>query len=187
MLQSQYKTLLKRCYETKTDIPSEDTIAAELGISVKRLRTALLSTQPVLSIDGPLMASAGPGKGSNAGSDVMGGNELLISDTLQCSEARPEDQVELSFLRQCLENAMAAELSPHERDVLRLRLGLDDGVTRSVREVVEVCGGAVSVSEVRLTEQRAFKKLRAPFSLQNYQLIAFLDFAGIDQSSLKRF
>jgi DNA-directed RNA polymerase sigma subunit (sigma70/sigma32) len=185
-LQSHYKTLIKKYLDSKTDIPPEETIAAELGISVKRLRSALRATQPLLSIDGPLMASAGAVKGSNAGSDVMGGSELLISDTLQCSEARPEDQVELSFLRQCLENAMSAELSPHERDVLRLRLGLDDGVTRSAREVVEVCGGTVSVSEVRLTEQRAFKKLRAPFSLQNYQLIAFLDFAGIDQSSLKR-
>lgn len=40
---------------------------------------------------------------------------------------------------------MATELSPYERDVLRLRLGLDDGVTRSIREVVEVCGGSVSM------------------------------------------
>lgn len=62
------------------------------------------------------------------------------------TEACPEDYVELSFLRQCLENAMASELSPHERDVLRLRLGLDDGVTRTAREVVDVCGGSVSLS-----------------------------------------
>jgi DNA-directed RNA polymerase sigma subunit (sigma70/sigma32) len=103
------------------------------------------------------------------------------------TEAHPEDQVELSFLRQCLENAMASELSPHERDVLRLRLGLDDGVSRTVREVVEVCGGNISTSEVRLAEQRAYKKLRTPYSLQHHQLIAFLDFAGIDQSSMKRF
>ena len=41
---------------------------------------------------------------------------------------------------------MASELSPHERDVVRLRLGLDDGVTRTVREVVEFCGGSVSIS-----------------------------------------
>ena len=101
------------------------------------------------------------------------------------TEARPDDQVELSFLRQCLENAMASELSPHERDVLRLRLGLDDGVSRTVREVVDVCGGNISITEVRLAEKRAYKKLRAPYSLHNYQLVAFLDFAGIDQSSMK--
>ena len=103
------------------------------------------------------------------------------------TEVRPEDQVELSFLRQSLENAMASELSPHERDVLRLRLGLDDGITRTTREIIEICGGNLSISEVRLTEQRAYKKLRAPYSVANYQLIAFLDFAGIDQSSMTRF
>lgn len=104
-----------------------------------------------------------------------------------CStEARPEDQVELSFLRQSLENAMAAELSPYERDILRLRLGLDDGETRTIREVVEISGGKLSLSEVRLAEQRAYKKLRAPHSLAHYQLIAFLDFAEIDQDTLSR-
>ena len=39
---------------------------------------------------------------------------------------------------------MASELSPHERDVLRLRLGLDDGVSRSSREVVDLYGGAIT-------------------------------------------
>lgn len=47
---------------------------------------------------------------------------------------------------------MATELSPYERDVLRLRLGLDDGVTRSIREVVEVCGGSVSTAGEYLEE-----------------------------------
>jgi DNA-directed RNA polymerase sigma subunit (sigma70/sigma32) len=117
----------------------------------------------------------------------MMGDELLISDTIICTEVRPEDQVELSFLRQSLENAMASELSPHDRDVLRLRLGLDDGIMRTTREIIEICGGNLSTSEVRLTEQRAYKKLRAPYSVANYQLIAFLDFAGIDQSSMTRF
>lgn len=115
----------------------------------------------------------------------MGDAELLLSDTLPCKEARAEDQVELSFLRQCLENAMAAELSPHERDVLRLRLGLDDGVTRSIKEVVDVCGGNISASQVRSAEQRAYKKLRSPYSVANYKLLAYLDFANVDYASMK--
>jgi DNA-directed RNA polymerase sigma subunit (sigma70/sigma32) len=76
---------------------------------------------------------------------------------------------------------MASELSPRDRDVLRLWIGLDDGI------IIEICGGNLSTSEVRLTEQRAYKKLRAPYSVANYQLIAFLGFAGIDQSSMTRF
>ena len=70
----------------------------------------------------------------------------------------------MSLLRQCLENAMATELTPHERDVLRLRHGLDDGVSRSAREVVEICGGSLSVSNIRTAELKAFRKLRSSYS-----------------------
>ena len=41
---------------------------------------------------------------------------------------------------------MATELTPYERDVLRLRLGLDSGEGKTVREVVEICGGGVTMS-----------------------------------------
>lgn len=102
-------------------------------------------------------------------------------------DASPEEQVELSFLRQCLENAMAQSLSPHERDVVRLRLGLDDGVPKTTRQVVEACGGTVNMSQVRLAEQRAYKKLRQPYAMSNYELATFLDFAGIDKSSITWF
>jgi DNA-directed RNA polymerase sigma subunit (sigma70/sigma32) len=75
---------------------------------------------------------------------------------------------------------MASELSPHERDVLRLRLGLDDGVSRSVREVVDLFGGTLSDSDVRTAEVMAFRKLRSPYAVHTYQLFGYLDFVGID-------
>jgi DNA-directed RNA polymerase sigma subunit (sigma70/sigma32) len=101
------------------------------------------------------------------------------------TELKPNEQVEISLLRQCLENAMATELSPHERDVLRLRHGLDDGVSRSVREVVEICGGTLSVSDVRTTEMRAFRKLRSPYSVHTFHLLGFLDYVGADIKTVK--
>ena len=103
------------------------------------------------------------------------------------SEPQPGEIVEISLLRQCLENAMAAELSPNERDVLRLRIGLDDGVSRSVREVVEVLGGTLTVSDVRTIEMRAFRKLRSPYAVHTYQLLGYLETAGIDQGSVATF
>ena len=39
---------------------------------------------------------------------------------------------------------MATELSPSERDVVRLRLGLDDGVPQTAKEVAEMFGGHLS-------------------------------------------
>jgi DNA-directed RNA polymerase sigma subunit (sigma70/sigma32) len=80
---------------------------------------------------------------------------------------------------------MATELSPHERDVLRLRHGLDDGVSRSVREVVEMCGGTLTLSDVRTAEMRAFRKLRSPYSVHTYHLLGFLDYVGVDAETVK--
>lgn len=75
---------------------------------------------------------------------------------------------------------MASELSPHERDILRLRLGLDDGVTRSSKEVAELCGGVLTVSDVRTAQVRAFKKLRSPYAVHTQLLMEYLDKEDLD-------
>jgi RNA polymerase sigma factor (sigma-70 family) len=154
-------------------------IARQLGISERRLHIAIRATKPLLSVDAPVMNGGGGSyKGSMAGGDVRNNQELLLLDTLKCAEPKPEDQVELSFLRQCLENAMATELTPYERDILRLRLGLDSGECRTVREIVELSGGIVSMADVRAAERRAFRKLRSPASVHTHNLLAYLDFTG---------
>ena len=51
-----------------------------------------------------------------------------------------------------------AKLSPRERDLLRLRVGLGDGKFREAAEIAELYG--VTVSRIRLTEDKALKKLR---------------------------
>lgn len=108
-------------------------------------------------------------------------NTFLDLSFIFCSdEPAPEDYVERSFLRQCLENAMAVECTPSERDILRLRLGLDDGEPRTVNEVADVYGGAMSPAVVRGMEKKAFKKLRSPYAIHTQKLMAYLDFAGID-------
>ncbi len=156
-------------------------MAKQLGVTVNRLRASIRATEGLLSIDEPVFSGGSAAfKGSGAGGDNSGDNTLLLMDRLECTELPPEDFVEISFLRQTLESAMAAELSPHERDILRLRLGLDDGQTRTVRQVVEECGGGITVSDVRSAERRAFKKLRSPNSLHMYHLYEYFDIAGID-------
>lgn len=174
-IKSDHGKILKRHYELNLPLPSEEDIAKEIGVNVKRLRTALRSTKSLISIDASINSGSQNYKGSGAGGDSVDKGELVIADTLKCSEPKPLEYVELSILRECLENAMASELSPHERDVIRLRLGLDDGKTRTVREVVDLCGGAVSMSEVRSAERRAFKKLRSPNTMHSHNLMSFLD------------
>jgi len=181
---TRFRTLVKRYHESDGVVPPIPQLAAEMGMTVPRLQHILSLTRPLLSTDGPLRAG-GTTRAGKAGNDHAG-TDLIISDTLTDSEnLQPEQLLELSFLRQSLENAMATELAPHERDVIRLRLGLDDGVTRTCRQVAtEYYGGSLTTSEVRSAEKRAFKKLRSPHSLATYKLLSYLDFAGVDRETV---
>ena len=178
---SKFKTLLKRHYDTEGDAPSMDVIAEEMGIKLPRLLLMLRMTKSTLSINAPLRPGSFTRPGQAGGG---GGDSVLLQEMLEDRELRPEDRVELSFLRQSLENAMAQELAPHERDIVRLRLGLDDGVTRTIKQVSVACGGSLSLSEIRLAERRAFQKLRSPHALSTYKFLTYLDFAGVDASTM---
>jgi len=98
--------------------------------------------------------------------------QMTLGETLLSTEKGAEEKMELTMLRQSLENAMAAELSPYERDVMRLKLGLDDGRSRTESEVVDICGGCISVSDVRMAENRAIRKLRSRHHAHN--LVSFV-------------
>mmetsp|Transcript_8785 Transcript_8785/g.19684 ORF Transcript_8785/g.19684 Transcript_8785/m.19684 type:complete len:706 (-) Transcript_8785:67-2184(-) len=185
-IKAAYNKIVKDHLHLGSNPPAQENIAQQLGISTQRLHTAIRATGTLLSVDAPVMSSGGSYKGSMAGGDGSNSQELLILDTLKCAEPRPEDQVEISFLRQCLENAMATELTPYERDVLRLRLGLDNGEGKTVREIAEISGGSITMSDVRSAERRAFKKLRSPTSVHTHNLLAYLDWAGADKGTILR-
>lgn len=182
----KYQTIVRKHYETHgSSLPLEEA-AKELNLTPARLNFILQSTQSSKSLDAPLSSGNAPGQAGKAGAqDLSTDGGLSLIHTLPSDEAALEDQIEVSLLRQCLENAMATELSPHERDVLRLRHGLDDGVSRSVREVTEICGGTLRASDIRQAELRAFRKLRSPFSVHTVQLYQFLDFVGADLQTIK--
>jgi len=184
-IKTRYKKIIRRCVETNTPVPPDEELAVQVGVTLNRMRKALHYTRPLITLDAPLHAGMGASRGSNAGGDGVGERQILVSDLLACQERNPDEAVELSLLRQCLENAMASELSPHERDVIRLRLGLDDGVARSAREVVDVCGGSISIAEVRNAEKRAYRKMSSPFAMHTRQLLSYLDFAGGDMETIK--
>lgn len=52
------------------------------------------------------------------------------------------------------------QLSSRERDVLRLRLGLDDGQFRDIATIAELFG--VAGDRIKLIESKALRKLGSP-------------------------
>jgi RNA polymerase sigma factor (sigma-70 family) len=180
---TKFRRLVKEYYEVYQEMPSIEQISMQMGLTQQRLALILQRTRTLLSTDAPI-GSGVITRAGKAGNDVTGDEVLLGSTLVDRDEMKPEERIELSFLRQNLENAMATELAPHERDVLRLRLGLDDGVSRTAVQVAKECGGMLSANEVRATERRAYKKLRSPHALARYKLLAYLDFAGVDIASV---
>jgi RNA polymerase sigma factor (sigma-70 family) len=147
-----------------TSVPPVAHVARQLGVRTERLSQVLRSTRPAISLD------HARSRGNN------GVYQTSLADLLPDTElATPQDLVELSFLRKTLEDALAQELPPLERDVLRMKLGLD-GLARTSKQIAECGGPRLSVSDVRSAERRALKKLRSPEALSMYKLLAYVDF-----------
>ena len=71
----------------------------------------------------------------------------------------PEQDVAKTLLREDLEGVLAT-LSPRERDVLRLRYGLDDGRMKTLEEIGQIFD--VTRERIRQIEAKALRKLRHP-------------------------
>jgi DNA-binding CsgD family transcriptional regulator len=64
------------------------------------------------------------------------------------------------MLRDDLENVINS-LSPRERDVVRMRYGLDDGRIKTLEEIGQIF--SVTRERVRQIEAKAIRKLRQPY------------------------
>jgi hypothetical protein len=74
---------LRKCYDAGEDIPSEEEVARRVGVTVNRLGNALKYTRPLLSLDAPLFTGNTVSKGSGAGGDAVGQQEIPISERIQ--------------------------------------------------------------------------------------------------------
>lgn len=125
--------------------PSESELAEHCNISVEKLRMARLRMLHSLPLDCPL---SGPD------------DTLTLSDVIQSPEESPEDRVDSALLRDDLE-LIVNSLTPRERDVVRMRYGLDDGRAKTFEEISRTF--AVTKERIRQIEAKALRKLRHPF------------------------
>mmetsp|Transcript_11920 Transcript_11920/g.49741 ORF Transcript_11920/g.49741 Transcript_11920/m.49741 type:complete len:417 (+) Transcript_11920:86-1336(+) len=86
--------------------PSEEEIAAYLGLSISKLRSTRIHMMPTIPLESPLKEVDDAG--------------MCLGDVLQSTEVSPEDRVERALLREDLEHVINS-LSPRERDVVRMR------------------------------------------------------------------
>ena len=124
--------------------PRPEEIAKEMGVSVARVHEIMKIAQEPVSLETPI----GEEEDSHLGD--------FIED-----EAAPAPAEAASFmlLREQLEEVLET-LTDREKNVLRLRFGLEDGRSRTLEEVGQSFG--VTRERIRQIEAKALRKLRHP-------------------------
>ena len=124
--------------------PSLDEIAAEMGLSPDRVSEIIRIAPEPLSLETPIGEE----------------DDSRLSDFLRDDDsASPTDSATFMMLREKIEEALTA-LTPRERDVLKMRFGLDDGYPHTLEEVGRHF--EVTRERIRQIEAKALKKLRHP-------------------------
>ena len=79
---------------------------------------------------------------------------------LSCARSASSEAASASLLKDYLDEAFKTTLTPRERQVIRMRFGLEDGQDRTLSEIAEELG--VSRERIRQIEAEALSKLRRP-------------------------
>jgi RNA polymerase primary sigma factor len=124
--------------------PTVDELAAKVGLSPARIREIELISLDLLSLDSPV----GEEDDSN------------LSDFVHDATAdSPADLAARKLLNEAVLEALD-ELNDRERQVVRLRFGLEDGQARTLEEVGREFG--VTRERIRQIESKTLAKLRHP-------------------------
>mmetsp|Transcript_5064 Transcript_5064/g.13617 ORF Transcript_5064/g.13617 Transcript_5064/m.13617 type:complete len:486 (-) Transcript_5064:71-1528(-) len=161
-LPSNISELARRVRQVRTELtmelnrdPSMAQVAKRMCLSEERVRyvVAKASETATVSLDVPLDGGEGV---------------ATLGDIITDRSAQPEELVVRSLLKDDLE-AVLLLLSPREREIVRLRYGFDDGLSRNYDEIGSLY--CVPGNRIRQIETRALRKLRHPSynsSLRDY-------------------
>ncbi len=119
-------------------------IAAEMDLSVERVSEIMRIAPEPLSLETPIGEE----------------EDSRLSDFLPDDDSSsPNDSATFVLLREKIDEALSS-LTPRERDVLKMRFGLDDGYPHTLEEVGKHF--EVTRERIRQIEAKALKKLRHP-------------------------
>lgn len=143
---SRIKKTTKILSKEKGRKPTEEEIATHMDMTIEKLRFITKSAQLPISLETPI------GKEE----------DFRLGDLIEADEDTPEDYISQNLLREDLERVLdnVDNFSPRERDVLRLRYGLDDGRMKTLEEIGQIFG--VTRERIRQIEAKSLRKLRHP-------------------------
>ncbi len=126
--------------------PLPEEIAAEMGIDVEKVYHLKKISQETVSIDAPV------------GDDGPDDEGSYLQDFIEDEDRpKPTEQAGRQLLKEYVQNILK-DLDPREQKILKMRFGLEDGVTHTLEEVGEEFG--VTRERIRQIEAKALERIK---------------------------
>jgi RNA polymerase primary sigma factor len=142
---AKYKQVSRRLSQELGRDPLADEIALEMGVDVEKIYQIEKIDQDTVSLESPV------GSDDDDGKSVLG--DFIKDDKI----LGPDQEVARRILADQLKEILD-ELSPKEREILKLRHGLEDGIYHTLEEVGKKFG--VTRERIRQIEAKALERIR---------------------------